>query len=294
MAAAKGAAALNSNFMKYLVPSLALTVLGTALMATSRAAIVVTYAESPGQENSTLPNTQVFNFNSLSTGVNNNVNWSGVGSFDQLYIKSADQYGGATDPTHPNGTNYSVQGVGTPVSQTTLSLTNNSGYFGMWWSAGDPANVLDFYNGNTLVAQFTTASLLGQLSTAYDGNPRNTSLDSKEPFAFINFYGDANTTWNKIVLTNSGSSGFESDNYTSRVATYTPSTDGPTLPGVTVARVSGTTTTALSPTATGAALWGSASAVPGAPCPPLALVGFFGLAMLAKGRKNGKVSPENA
>lgn len=285
---------ISKFLMKHLVPTLVLSVLGTALLATSRADIVVTYAEAPNQETSTLPNTQVFNFNNLSTGVNNNVIWNGVGTFDQLYIKSADQYGGAIDPTHPNGTNYSVQGIGTPVKQTTLTLNTNSGYFGMWWSAGDASNVLDFYNGNTLVAQFTTASLLSQLGSAYDGNPRNTSLDSSEPFAFINFYADANTTWNKIVLTNSNTTGFESDNYTSRVSTYNPTTDGPALPGVPVARVNGTTTTTVSPTAQGAALWGSASAVPGAPCPPLALVGFFGIAMLAKGRKNGKVAPENA
>lgn len=283
--------------MKHLIPALALTVLSTVLPAASHGAgsIVVTYAESPKQETTSLPNTQVYDFNSLSLGKDTNVQWNGVGSFDQLYIMRPDQYGGAIDATHPNGTYYSVQGVGTPVSQTTLTLNNNSGYFGMWWSAGDAANVLDFYNGNKLVGEFTTASLLNALGPAYKGNPRNTSLDSNEPFAFINFYGDANTTWNKIVLRNSGSSGFESDNYTSRVATYTPSTDGPSLPGVAVARVSGTTTTKVSSTAKGAALWGSASAVPGAPCPPLALVGFFGLAMLAKSRRNGAAAaPENA
>jgi hypothetical protein len=263
----------------------AFAISGLFTAAQADAAVVVTYAESPGQENSTLPNTQVFNFNSLSSGLDTNVNWNGVGTFNQLYIKNADQYGGATDPTHPNGSKYSVQGVGTPVSATTLTLSQNNGYFGMWWSAGDPSNVLELFDGNTLVAKFTTASLLGKLSTTYNGNPRNTSLDSSEPFAFINFYGDANTTWNKIILTNNSSSGFESDNYTDRVNTYTPSTDGPNLPGVTVARVSGTTTTLVQPGTKGAALWGSASAVPGAPAPPFALAAAFGVCAFVKARR---------
>jgi hypothetical protein len=268
---------------------LLLTILtGSTVLATStsRAAgsVIVTYAESPTQETSTLSNTQVFDFNNLAQGRDTNVNWTGVGSFDQLYIKGTDQYGGATDASHPTGSQYSVQGVGTPVSSTTLTLSQNSGYFGMWWSAGDPSNVLDFYNGNTLVAQFTTASLLSSLGSAYDGNPKNRMLDSSEPFAFINFYASAGTTWNKIVLTNSSSSGFESDNYTSRVSTYDPSTDGSTLPGVPVARVTGTQTTTVSKTATGAALWGSTSAIPGAPAPPMALAAAFGLCACLKGR----------
>jgi len=273
--------------MKTPTSLLAIAILASAILSTAQAAnsIVVTYAESPKQETSTLSGTQVYNFNSVPLGLDTNVQWNGVGSFDQLYIMRPDQYGGATDATHPNGTDYSVQGVGTPVHSTTLTLSTNSGYFGMWWSAGDAANVLDFYNGTKLVGEFTTANLLTKLGTAYNGNPRNTSLDSSEPFAFINFYGDAQTTWNKIVLRNSGTSGFESDNYTTRVSTYNPATDGATLPGIAVARVSGTTVTKLSPTATGAALWGSASAVPGAPAPPLVLAACFGVVALLKGRK---------
>jgi hypothetical protein len=263
------------------------SITGAALLAApqlyAQGSVIVTYAESPGQENSTLTGTQVETFNNLSLGLNNNVNWAGVGSFNQLYIENANQYGGATDATHPNGSEYAVEGVGTSVSTSVLTLDQSSGYFGMWWSAGDPSNVLDFYNNNTLVAQFTTASLLGALSSAYDGNPRNRSLDSNEPFAFINFYASAGASWNKIVLTNDSSSGFEADNFTVRQSTYNPATDGPVLPGVPVARVTGTQTTVLPSTAKGAALWGSSSAIPGAPAPPFALAATFGVAFLFKG-----------
>lgn len=263
-----------------------MTGLTLAAASSARASVIVTYAEDPNLVNSSLSGTQVYDFNSLSTGVNNNVTWSGVGTFDHLYIKNPDVYGGATDSSHPNGTRYSVQGVGSSISSTTLNLDHDSGYFGFWWSAGDASNVLDFYNNGSLVAEFKTSTLLTPLGPAYDGNPRNRTLDSGEPFAFINFYGDATTVWDQIVFRNATSSGFESDNYTSRISTYNPGTDGGTLPGVTVARVTGTTTTTLSAGTTGAALWGSTSAIPGAPAPPMPLIAAFGLVVLLKGRKS--------
>lgn len=275
---------------------LASLALGSA--SSSYGALVVTVAESPSLQQSSLLNTQVFDFNNLGTGLQSNVNWSGVGTFNQLYIKNADQYGGATDSTHPNGTRYSVQGVGTSVSSTTLSLNSDSGYFGMWWSAGDASNLLQFYKDGNLVARFTTASLLQDLGSSYYGNPRNRSLDSSEPFAFINFFADANTNWDTIVFSNSSSSGFESDNYTSRITTYNPLTDGPDLPGKAVARVDGTTVTKVSPTAKGAELWGSQSAIPGAPAPPMMLMVAFGAVVLMKSRKlaggKGKETTEPA
>jgi hypothetical protein len=248
--------------------------------------VIVTYTENPGIENSSLSGVQVFDFNSLSTGVSTNVGWSGVGTFNQLYIKNADQYGGATDATHPNGTRYSVQGAGTSVSTSSLKLNQDSGYFGFWWSAGDRSNVLDFYNDGQLVAEFTTASLLGSLDSSYKGNPRNRNLDAGEPFAFINFYGDVNTHWDQIVFRNSTSSGFESDNYTSRISTYNFNNDAGPLPGVAVQRITGTNKTTLSSNAKGAALWGGAAFIPGAPAPPMPLMVAFGLVLILKGRKS--------
>jgi hypothetical protein len=260
---------------------------GLFLVTTARtqAGVIVTYAENPNAETSALSNTQLFDFNNLSTGRSTNVSWSGVGTFDQLYIKNADQYGGATDSTHPNGTKYSVQGAGTSVSTTTLSLNEASSYFGFWWSAGDSHNVLDFYKGGNLVGEFNTASLLTPLGSEYDGNPRNRSLNSGEPYAFINFYGDINTEWDKIVFRNNASSGFESDNYTSRVMSFNSNIDSGSVPGNALQRITGTTTTTLSKTATGAALWGAETLAPGAPAPPMPLVAAFGLVLLIKGRK---------
>ena len=247
----------------------------------SHSAVIVTYAESAGAERSTLSGTSVYDFNTNALGKSTNVSWSGIGTFDQLYILNADQYGGATDALHPNGSRYSVQGVGTSVSATNLSLNKNSSYFGMWWSAGDSQNVLDFYNGKSLLAEFTTANLLSALPSAYDGNPRNRSLDRSEPFAFINFFGDQNTSWDHIVLRNLGNSGFESDNYTSRAMGWNVKTDGK-LPGVPVAMVSGTKSTKISAASLAGTRW---AAVPGAPAPPISLLCVFGLALLGRGHR---------
>lgn len=244
----------------------------------ARADLIVTYAEDPSLNQSSLSGTQVFDFNTMSIGYQKNVSWEGVGTFDQLYIKKADAYGGAADATNPNGSLYSVRGAGTSVTSSTLQLDIASSYFGMWWSAGDPRNVLSFYSGETLVGTFTTSSLLNLLPSTYDGNPINRKINSGEPYAFINFYGDEKTTWDRIVLTNDGSSGFESDNYTTRVAAWDPATDG-ALGGVPVAIVSGTTTTAVTEESLSETRWAldetSVASVPAAPAPPLALLAAF-------------------
>ena len=219
---------------------LAIAAIAAFSAASATATVIVTYAEQAGAETSSVVGSSAFTFDNLSTGVHTNVAWSGVGIFNQLNIHAADQYGGAG-----GNTNYAVEGIGS-VSQTILNLNNASGYFGMWWSAGDSSNVLDFYSGangtGTLLAEFTTSNLLKALPKAYYGNPNPGTFykrDSGEPFAFINFFATPGTAWNSIVFRNASSSGFEGDNYTSRTEVYNPATDGP-MPGIVVAEVTGT------------------------------------------------------
>ncbi|MDB6069531.1 MAG: hypothetical protein JWL81_702 [Verrucomicrobiales bacterium] len=275
--------------MKKLIPLLALA----AAIIPAKASVIVTYAENPEANLSSLSGTQVFNFDSLKTGVNKNVAWGGVGSFDQLYVKGADSYGGAADATNPNGTKYSLQGAGTAVLNSTLLLDTPSSYFGMWWSAGDSKNVLDFYRGDTLVSTFNTASLMEPLPGSYDGNPRNRAINGGEPYAFINFFGDENTAWDRVVLRNNGSSGFESDNYTTRAAAWNPATDG-ALPGVAVSVVTGTTTTAATPALLEGTRWTldetSVGNAPGAPLPPWTMLLAFAAVVAARKGKKAKAS----
>jgi len=267
---------------------LLLTAVGFLTAAAAPAAVVITYAEKPGDVNSSLIGTDVFTFDDLKTGLQTDVAWKGVGTFNQLFIKSADAFGGAASELYPKGSLYSVQGVGTRVLSSTLTLDEASSYFGLWWSAGDARNVLQFYSGDALVAEFTTASLLAPLPKDYYGNPLDPSINRGEPYAFINFFGDADTTWDRIVFTNDGSSGFESDNYTTRVQAWDPLVDG-ALPGVPVAMVSGKDTKVITKEELQGTLW---AAAPGAPLPPLPLLVLFGLFALIRGRFGLATAPQ--
>jgi len=234
------------------------TVAVAILASKASAQLLVTYAESPNALTSSLQNTTLYDFDSLSPGEHDNVVWSGVGTFDHLLILAPDQYGGASDAANSYGSNYSVQSQllgGGAVPTTTLTFDTQHAYFGFWWSAGDATNVISFYNGSTLVAQYDTSSLLDVIAhdSSYLGNPRNRSENSNQPYAFVNFLGMQGTTWDKVVLTNQGTSGFEADNFTDRVAPYSEPTDGP-IPGVPVATVSGTTVTPAVPEASSSLL----------------------------------------
>ncbi|MDD4913662.1 MAG: PEP-CTERM sorting domain-containing protein [Methylococcales bacterium] len=204
-------------------------------------------------ENSTLSGTNVETFNNLTAGDKyTNLAWTDgtttVGTFDSVYINAANQYGGAG----ASGSNYAVEsasvGGANHVEVSTLTLSTPSAYFGFWWSAGDPNNAVDFYSGSTLVAEFTTATLMDALPSTYNGNPISpTTLDPNEPFAFINFYATTGVTFDKIVFTDTQSSGFEADNYTVRTAAWgTQSGETGATPGVVLETVSGTTVTLAS------------------------------------------------
>lgn len=267
-----------------------LAILGISLIFQSaHAEGFVTFAENPKDFNSSLSGTSVYDFNSLKMGLNKGVMWNGVGTFDQVYVMKADQYGGAADAANPKGSPYSVQGAGTPVKTTILTLNAPSSYFGMYWSAGDASNQMSFYNGKDLVAQFDTGNLMSALPKDYYGNPINRAQNAREPYGFINFFGDSKTQWDRVVFTNVTTSGFESDNYTSRVAAYSGETDGK-LPGVPVVLVTGTAVTKMTSPAQAAevvAKWSSAA--PAAPAPPLVLLLAFAGAAFLRARKTAAV-----
>ncbi len=140
-----------------------------------------------------------------------------TGVYSPIQVNAADQYGGA------GGTgNYDVV-FGT---SNTLTIANNQtgggvNYFGLYISALDAGNELQFYNGNTLVYTFTSQNLISALGScanghsgnAYCGNPSDWYADSGELFAFVNFT-DTGGTFNKIVFTQNGGGGFETDNHT--------------------------------------------------------------------------------
>jgi hypothetical protein len=177
---------------KSLQSLLAATVLTICAAANANAAgILLTYAEAPGALNSTLANTSFIDFSSIAPNVDGSLTWAGVGSYDDVAIINANRYGGAGG----TGT-YLVQSIsippGNPTPTTTLTLNTPSSYFGLWWSAGDATNRLQFFNGSDLVADFTTATLLTVLPDTYRGMPSGAFAGQNmgEKYAFFNVYGD--------------------------------------------------------------------------------------------------------
>ncbi|NQX01676.1 hypothetical protein HQ447_13545 [bacterium] len=272
--------------------------------------MIITTAEGAGAFNSTLSGTSVQTFDNL-LGINNNVVWEGVGTFDKLNVIAANAYGGAPSAAMPKGTPYAVEGLG-KVTTTTLRLNQSSSYFGLYWSAGDSANNLKFYDQGVLVADFTTANLMNLLPTSYNGNPitqgNNVGVNKSERYGFINFMGDDNTSWDTIVFGNNGSSGFEADNYTTRTTGWNPTEDG-ALPGApalfvqnskgiqTISQITQVTTAgdqmalSLRNAKTGAStVLGFAPAAPAAPAPPMVAVVAFVAAIALKGFRPKKVA----
>ncbi|GAA5126218.1 hypothetical protein JIN84_15215 [Luteolibacter yonseiensis] len=279
-----------------------------AATSSSTYGMIVSTAEGVGAFNSTLSGTSVQTFDNL-LGHHSNVVWEGVGTFDELNVIKADQYGGAPSAESPTGTPYAVEGIG-KVGVTTLKLNQATSYFGLYWSAGDAANDMKFYNNGVLVADFTTANLMNLLPKSYYGNPIEDGWQSGknkgEPYGFINFIGDANTSWDTIVFGNNHGSGFEADNYTVRANGWNPTADGG-LPGdpmlyvqstdgkQTVSQISDASVVGdkvslslFDPKTGKSSLVNFAPSAPAAPAPPLPIIAAFASVIGLKGLRRKK------
>ena len=190
--------------------------------------MVVTY-EVAGVMTSPVLSSYTYDFNSIGTGSKSNISWTGwggTGTFSSVKVNPPDQYGGA------NSSNYAFSSDST---QTTLVLSTRVSYFGMWWSAGDSGNILDFYSGATKIFTFTS-SVLDGLSTSYNGNPNSAfrGQNSTQKYAYINFFVQSGEQIDKVIARGSN---FESDNWTLRDPAYGLVVgDGATLPGTAVAQ----------------------------------------------------------
>lgn len=216
--------------MNHLFRMLQRSAIGFSLIASSsaHAGIIETF-EAPGVTQSSVSNTEVVNFNNLPTGYmssdsfqfsNLTVTYSG-----DFFIKAANQYGGAPDPSNPStGTNYLGVASGQSV---TMNLSTAQAYFGLWFSAADQFNNVSFYRGDTLLASVAgTGPVLSSLPSTYNGNPTAAfhGQDAGEKFVFINFSAQtADDMFDKIILSNgSGGTIFESDNHTFSAALQNP------------------------------------------------------------------------
>jgi hypothetical protein len=194
--------------------------------STLSASIIVT-VEAPGVQATTIPGTITEDFNSLTPGPLG-VFVSPIGTYSSgAEIVAANAFGGADQ------TNYIAVGAQSGTTSYTLTFDDPQSYFGLYWSAGDANNVLEFFDGGTMVGDFNTATALGPLSSAYLGNPNNGD-DSGEKFAFLNFNSTSpSTDFTSVEFINdSFGTGFESDNQTIPAPTPEPSEYGFLFGGV--------------------------------------------------------------
>ncbi|MCC5656995.1 hypothetical protein LC608_08335 [Nostoc sp. XA010] len=173
---------------------------------------------------SNLVNTRVQNFDALTTGYSaTGFTWvdggTNIGSYTNTLLVDKDQYGGAGGTGKYFDVDTNRSGANKQTAST-LNLTTAQSYFGLWWSAGDANNVLEFYSKGNLVERITTADVVSYIAklpnkTSYYGNPNSAfkNQNSGEPYAFINFY-DVAGTFDQVQFTNIGGTGFESDNHT--------------------------------------------------------------------------------
>jgi LPXTG-motif cell wall-anchored protein len=122
---------------------------------------------------------------------------------------------GAFGPNHPNN----VPGI-------TIELDAPAEYFGIWWTAGDRCNSIEFYSEGTLTDTFEFDRLMDLLDSGslngisgtdysageYYGSPVN-YLYQAEPFAYLHAFAPNGETFDEIRLMHEPTcGGFEFDN----------------------------------------------------------------------------------
>ena len=203
---------------KTVIAAGAATLAISAVSTPAEAASFTVTVEAPGVQTSQVTGTNKLteNFNSLSTGngafpffFNTN---PAIGTYStadtSTVIQPASVVGGA------GGTGNFLAVASGPV---TLNLNTPQKYFGLWWSAVDAANKIEFFKGGTSLFSFDTPTLVSYLAgnPGYIGNPNFPLPNSSEPFAFVNFFAGTGTDFDEIRFTNSSNvSFFESDNHT--------------------------------------------------------------------------------
>jgi hypothetical protein len=183
-----------------------------------------------GSVATTIVGNQVYSQNTPNVAsVTSNYQWvadgTTIGSYNNIYARTADNYGGSIDPTSSGRSNYvtvnpSVGGLTT----STLTLNQDQKYFGLWWSAGDVNNRLQFLDANNnVVGSFLSSDITAAIlrlpaatQASYRGNPttQNPKQNMGQYYAYLNFFATDNTAFRKVVFTNSVTgTGFESDNH---------------------------------------------------------------------------------
>lgn len=191
------------------------------------AASVNVYLSPPGVQDTSVNTAEKEGFDSLATGVRGADFVSGVGTYRlsstaALAIIPGDVWGGA------NGSNYSSVGKQSATTGSVqLDLLGARSYFGFWWSAIDPVNVVQLYSAGSFIGQITRNDIVGFLSgssnvssiggavhptASYYDNPNLPGSNPLEAYAYIHFVATG-VTFDRVVFFNTSlNTGFETDN----------------------------------------------------------------------------------
>jgi hypothetical protein len=187
----------------------------TAMYATSAQAVVVVSVEAAGVTNTTTytVDSAVETFNDDAIGANVVTTSPQFTTFGQpttytgTKISAANQFGGA-------GGTGNFASVTPTASPFVLSFAGETPltYFGLYASAINAGNAIQFYNNGALLDTFSFTSL--SLSSGYKGNPNApfAGLNGTQNYVFVNFV--IGSGYDEVRLLQNGSGSFEVDNLT--------------------------------------------------------------------------------
>ena len=107
-------------------------------------------------------------------------------------------------------------------NSVTIDLEKDLNYFGIDWGALSPNNNFSFLNDGVEVSTFTYSDInpIAPVKAAHQNNEGN---------GYIHFYADtAESTFNQIIISQSGNGGFETDNHSFRFGSDAFDFDNPT------------------------------------------------------------------
>jgi hypothetical protein len=184
---------------------ISLLLAGTLVAIQAQAGIVFTI-EAPGVQETTVVGASTETFNSVPLGLIGTYFSPAIGgTYSGGQVIAADVYGGA------HGTPYDVVGLNRTRTQI-LTFASPKTYFGMWWSAGDASNQLEFYDGAALLAHYAIGDIIPFLAPAYYGNP-NGGGNASEPYVYLDFTTTGASRISEVRFINLTGSGYETDNH---------------------------------------------------------------------------------
>ena len=226
--------------------NIGLTLLGTSLLSLSNAQPAKSFSvtfEAPNTQETSKSDIFVIDFDDTGDPTNEidaiggdsvtnagvTYTYSDIDTSNQYNILPADQYGGA------DGSGNYIRNDPNFTSRFSISINVDQVYLGMWWSAGDAGNTIEFFKDGTSLFTFDTQDITslipnsaGSTITAIDGttqyntqnyygNPTTnfSGQNSTEPYAFINFYAGSGEAFDRVDIYQPDMNGkFESDNHT--------------------------------------------------------------------------------